>query len=105
IVTALKDDAKLILVGDSGQLSAIGTGSVFEDILNANKLPQQELTIVHRQAQKSGILSTANTIRDGHQINERYDFERKQLGELKDFVLWPVQNKEYLKDIVIDICK
>src|SRR5690606_17373124 len=88
IVTALKDDAKLILVGDSGQLSAIGTGSVFEDILNANKLPQQELTIVHRQAQKSGILSTANTIRDGHQINERYDFERKQLGELKDFVLW-----------------
>src|SRR5690606_29491109 len=63
------------------------------------------LTIVHRQAQKSGILSTANTIRDGHQINERYDFERKQLGELKDFVLWPVQNKEYLKDIVIDICR
>jgi exodeoxyribonuclease V alpha subunit len=105
VVSALRDDAKFIIVGDSGQLPAIGTGSVFEDLLNANVFPQQELTIVQRQAAKSGILSTANIIRDGHQINERYSYEKQVYGELKDMVLIPVQNRENIKDIVLDICR
>lgn len=105
IVSALRDDAKFIIVGDSGQLPAIGTGAVFEDLLNANVFPQQELTIVQRQAAKSGILSTANIIRDGYQINERYNYEKQMYGELKDMVLIPVQNRENIKDIVLDICK
>ncbi|MGD6876804.1 AAA family ATPase [Bacillus infantis] len=105
ILSAIKDNGKLIIVGDSGQLSAIGTASIFYDLLKAQKYPQQELTIVHRQAQKSGILSTANTIRDGHQINGRYNYEHQSLGELKDMYLLPVQDKEEIFDIVIDICK
>jgi exodeoxyribonuclease V alpha subunit len=105
LLSAIKDDGKIIIVGDNGQLAPIGTGSVFEDILNAQRLPQQELTIVQRQAQKSGILSSANEIRDGHQINGRYDYERKTYGELKDFMLMPIQNKENIPEIVLDICE
>jgi exodeoxyribonuclease V alpha subunit len=105
LVSAIKDDGKLIIVGDQGQLAAIGCSSIFEDILNSNKLPQQELTLVHRQAQKSGILSSANEIRDGHQINGRYDYERQVYGELKDFMLMPIQNKENIPEIVLDICE
>lgn len=105
VISALKDDAKIIIVGDSGQLSAIGSGAVFEDLLKANVFPQQELTIIQRQASKSGILLTANTIRDGQAINDRYDYETRTYGELRDMVLIPVQNKEYIKDMVIDICK
>ncbi|WP_299847998.1 AAA family ATPase [uncultured Metabacillus sp.] len=104
VLSAIKDGGKLIIVGDSGQLPAIGTASIFEDILKSNKLPRQELTIVQRQAQKSGILSTANEIRDGRQINERYNYENKVVGELKDFVLLPVQNKENIQSIILDIC-
>lgn len=105
VLSAIKDDGKVIIVGDSGQLASIGTGAVFYDLLKSQKYPQQELTIVHRQAQMSGILSTANIIRDGHQINGRYDYEHEVFGELKDMYLLPVQNKENIFDIVIDICQ
>lgn len=104
VVIALRNDAKLIIVGDNGQLPAISAGAIFDDILNAQKLPQQELTIVQRQASKSGILSGANAIREGNQINKRYDYQRKVYGELKDFVLIPMQNKENIPDLVLDIC-
>lgn len=105
LLNAIKDDGKIIIVGDAGQLSPIGCSNIFYDLLKAQKLPQQELTIVHRQAQKSGILSTANMIRDGKQVNGRYNFENQVYGELRDMVLMPVQNKENLFDLVVEICE
>jgi exodeoxyribonuclease V alpha subunit len=105
LLSAIKDDGKIIIVGDVGQLSPIGSANIFYDLLKSQKFPQQELTIVHRQAQKSGILSTANLIREGKQINGRYNYEHQMLGELKDMYLMPVQNKENIFDIVIDICE
>ncbi|MGD7047056.1 AAA family ATPase [Rossellomorea marisflavi] len=105
VLNAMRDDAKLIIVGDSGQLSPIGNANIFYDLLKSETFPQQELTIVQRQAQKSGILSTANMIREGKQVNGRYNYKNQVLGELKDMVLIPVQNKETLFDLVMDICE
>jgi exodeoxyribonuclease V alpha subunit len=105
LLSAIKDDGKIIIVGDLGQLSPIGCSNIFYDLLKAQKFPQQELTLVHRQAQKSGILSTANLIRDGKQINGRYNYENQVVGELKDMLIMPVQNKESLFDLVIEICE
>lgn len=105
ILVAMKDDAKIIFVGDSGQLPAIGTGSVFEDLISYQSFPQQELTIVHRQAQKSGILSTANKIREGNHINGRYDSETRVYGDLKDMMLIPVSDRSEIKEIILEICK
>lgn len=105
IVIALKDDAKIIFVGDNGQLPSIGTGAVFDDLLSIDVFPRQELTKVHRQAQKSGILTSANKIRSGNQINDRYSNSNETLGELKDMLLMPVSDKTEIKDMILSICK
>lgn len=103
IVKAIPDGGRIIIVGDNGQLPPIGTAAVFNDLLETNYYPSKELTIVHRQAQKSGILTSANKIRDGHAINGRYDFNVQQYGELKDMVLFPYQNRNSIFDQIVSI--
>ena len=105
VVSAIKNGSKLIIVGDSGQLSSIGSSSIFDDLLRSQSFPMKELKEVQRQAAKSGILSQANKIRDGHQVVDRYDYKKRVYGELNDFVLFPMENKHVLKDMVLDICK
>ena len=105
VLNALPDDAKLIIVGDSGQLASIGTGAIFEDLLQSDILPRQELTIVQRQAAKSGILSCANDVRDGNQINSKSVNKQQVYGELKDFVLFPLSTREGLRDITMQVAK
>lgn len=105
IVMALKDDAKMIFVGDNGQLPSIGTGAIFDDILNTDVIPKQELTKIHRQAAKSGILLAANEIREGKHITEKYNFEQKTLGELRDMSIIPVDKETDIADMVLSICK
>lgn len=106
LTEALKKDAKLIIVGDNGQLPAIGSGANFDNVIRfGDKIAKQELTIIHRQAQKSGILSAANTIRDGEQINSPYSLETEVYGELEDMVLIPTDDETNIKDMVLDIAK
>ena len=105
ILQAIPDGGKIILVGDNGQLPPIGLGSVFDDLLQTKHYPNKELTIVHRQAQKSGILSSANTIRDGNKINGRYDFSPQTYGELKDMVMYPFKNRESIYHNILTIAK
>ena len=105
LIDAIKEGSKFIIVGDMGQLTGIGVGAVFRDLIKSGKIPSIELTKVQRQAQKSGILSSANTIRDGKQILGRYDYGKHVFGELNDFHVFNQQDKETIKTLVIDICK
>jgi exodeoxyribonuclease V alpha subunit len=105
LLKAIPDGSQIIFVGDNGQLPPIGLGSVFDDLLNNDTYPKLELTKVHRQAEKSGILSSANLIRDGHKINGRYDYSQQKLGELQDMTLIPLKSREYIFDYVIEIAK
>lgn len=105
IVSNLPDGTKFIIVGDNGQLPPIGLAAIFEDLILTKKYPNKELTIVHRQAQKSGILSIANKVRDGQSFNGRYDYSQQVYGELKDMVLMPVSNREDIFDQIVQIAK
>ncbi|PHA02972.1 hypothetical protein COE51_01125 [Bacillus pseudomycoides] len=105
VITAIKEGSKLIILGDSGQLAPIGCGAVFADVLKSKAFPMQELTIVQRQASKSGILSCANEIREGKQIVSKDMYNQHIFGELKDFVVFPMQNKENIKDLILSICE
>lgn len=104
LVDAIKLDSKFIIVGDSGQLTSIGVGAIFRDLLKSDKIPRIELTKVQRQAQKSGILSGANTVREGKQLVGRYDYGKHVLGELKDFFIFNQEDKDSIKNILLDIC-
>lgn len=105
VISAIEEGMKLIIVGDSGQLASIGCGAVFDDLLKSKKLPQKELIKVHRQAAKSGILSSANEIRDGRQIIDTSTTGKQIFGELKDFVLFPMQDKSLIKELTLDVCR
>ncbi|WP_080845588.1 AAA family ATPase [Cytobacillus gottheilii] len=105
IICAIEEGMKLIIVGDGGQLEAIGAGAVFSDLLKSEVFPQKELTQVHRQAAKSGILSSANEIREGRQIVDTSTLGKQVYGELKDFVLFPLADKQAIKELTLDVCR
>lgn len=94
ILNCLKDGTQLILVGDTGQLPAIGVGSPYIDTIQSEKFPHVDLKTVHRQAQKSGILSYANKVYEGEQITNYTNASTERLGELQDFTLMPMSNKD-----------
>lgn len=105
VVRAIKDGAKLIITGDTAQLEPIGVGNVLVDLLASNKVPKVELTIVHRQAQKSGILSCANLVREGKKFLSNSDYGHKKLGELKDLWTYAYDNDEDVFKRVMAIAK
>lgn len=105
LIQAVEEGHKLIIVGDSAQLASIGSGAVLRDLLNSNQLPRIELTKVQRQAAKSGILSVANEIREGNQIINSNDHSKKVFGELKDLLVLPLDSRDEIKNLTIDIAK
>lgn len=83
---AIGDDTKIIICGDYKQLPPIGFGNIFSDLIHC--LPKEninELTKVMRQAEKSGILTDANLIRDNkNPITEVLTSKKLVHGELQD---------------------
>lgn len=105
LIRAIERGTKFIIVGDIAQLESIGFGNVFKDIIESGIFPVIELTKVHRQAMKSGILSCANEIREGRQINKAENYQKQVYGELKDFHLIPLQSGEYVVENILNICE
>lgn len=83
---AIDDNTKIIICGDYKQLPPIGFGNIFSDLIHC--LPKEninELTKVMRQAEKSGILTDANLIRDNkNPITEVLTSKKLVHGELQD---------------------
>ncbi len=66
LLSAIKKGSRVVLIGDDKQLPPIGYGNIFSDLLRMkDKFNIIWLTKVLRQAEKSGILSDANKIREG----------------------------------------
>ena len=65
LLDALPLGCRLIMVGDSNQLPAVGAGNVLHDIIDSGLLPVVSLTRVFRQAMESLIVTNAHRIVDG----------------------------------------
>jgi exodeoxyribonuclease V alpha subunit len=101
IVSAIKEGAKVIICGDHAQLPPIGAGNIFSDLLHLkDDFNILILTKVHRQAEKSGVLTDANKIRKG--VNP-IDEPKPQIlsGELKDMAYIFRDNPERIQDIAV----
>ncbi len=61
----LRDEAKLIIVGDSDQLPSVGAGNVLADIINSGVVPVSRLTHIYRQDERSNIVVNAHKINNG----------------------------------------
>ena len=84
LLRAIPDGAKLICLGDSGQLEAIGCGNVAYDMIHSSEIPVIELTKIHRQAAKSAIITQSIAVRNSKQIVGKDWVGNETRGELKD---------------------
>ena len=82
LIEAMKDDAKLIMVGDLGQLPSIGVGPA-KGIVNSNIVPSITLKNIHRQAKESAIITHSIAFRHGEKP-EDFDFKNRAYGAKED---------------------
>jgi RecD/TraA family predicted helicase len=59
---AIRDDAKIILVGDPEQLPSIGCGKVFSDLIKYHNIPHSHLSTNRRVKQESSISKNSKLI-------------------------------------------
>jgi exodeoxyribonuclease V alpha subunit len=64
-VSALSENAQLVLVGDMDQLPSVGPGNTLRDMIESGKIPVAYLTEIYRQAALSTIVSNAHAINKG----------------------------------------
>lgn len=73
----MRDDLRLVVVGDVNQLPSVGPGRVLADILASGVVPTVRLTRIMRQAEGSRIITNAHRINRG----ERPDLSRSEAGD------------------------
>lgn len=65
ILSALKPGCKLLLVGDADQLPSVGPGRILGDLIDSNQIPVSQLSLIHRQAERSRIIAESHNIIHG----------------------------------------
>ena len=100
LLKAIRNGSKLIILGDNGQLTSIGNCAVFNDLLSCKVIPVVELTQIHRQAQKSAIITESINARMQKPIYERTFRGHRVLGELQDLELFIEEESDNLMNII-----
>lgn len=95
-LNAVPDGCRIILVGDTDQLPAVGPGSVLKDIIRSQKVPAIRLDEIFRQAQTSMIIQNAHIINAG-----KLPDLRKQYS---DFVFYELNDDTSITQKILDLC-
>ena len=75
IFSKIDPDSILIIVGDDGQLPAIGAGDVLRDAIKYELAPICKLTKIYRQNEHQAIATLANEIRKGEVPEYKEEYE------------------------------
>ena len=95
ILSALREDTILVLVGDAAQLPSVGPGNVLKELSSCSALPGVALTEIFRQSAEGDIVSNS------HRIN-RGDFPN--LGDPRgdsEFKFVPLQDDHQVLDCIV----
>ena len=65
LLSALRPECRLILVGDPDQLPSVGPGNLFSDLIRSGVIPMVRLTEIFRQAAESAIVRSAHGVNRG----------------------------------------
>ena len=119
INTISNDNIRVVLVGDKSQLTPVGIGCVFADLINSHKVPIAELTKVFRY-NDNGILYIATNTRQGrfcldddvvthrkntYSIGQMYHFYEMQNDDTVDENILEKVNETYDKLLLKGIPK
>lgn len=99
LLKSIKDGAKVVILGDDGQLTAIGNCSVFSDLMTSKVVPHIELTKIHRQAEKSAIITKSIDFRNQIPICDKDFTGHMIMGELEDLELYVLEQEELLLQV------
>lgn len=94
LLDALDYNIKIVLVGDTNQLPAIGAGDVLNDLIKSGSIPVVRLTENFRQKAGSQIAATAEAIKRGIS---------PERGAAKDFILAVEKNPKDILDTVLEL--
>ncbi len=117
IISKISEDTIFIIVGDDGQLPAIGAGNILADAIKYELAPICKLTKIYRQNEHQAIALIANDIRQGKvpDYKEQYeDFKfvdvsianyyaaKNSMGQ-NEFSHLRVDNSELILNNIVDI--
>lgn len=95
LLCALKEGARLILVGDVDQLPPVGPGSPLRSLIAWENVPVVKLIHIFRQKDGSGIIENASLIREGEMCHP---------DENGEFRVIPVSSEEEAFQQVLHLC-
>ena len=101
LIEALPDRAKVVFIGDEGQLEAIGYANILWDMKKSGVVPYYTLTKIMRQAARSGIITDSTKIYRKEQFIPADLLEETVHGELQDFKIIPVDSGAEVKEKLI----
>lgn len=87
LIQAIKTGAKLIMLGDVGQLECIGCMNIAADLIKSDQITSVELNEIHRQAAKSAIVTEGRKARHNTQLIEKDWVGTEIRGERKDLLI------------------
>ena len=97
LLDAMRDDCRLVLVGDPDQLPSVGPGNLFADLIRSGIVPTVRLTEIFRQAARSAIVRNAHMIDRG----EVPDLRRND----GDFFFLSRRDGQSVLDTIVDLCR
>lgn len=101
LLKAIKTGTKLVIIGDKGQLPAIGNCNVFFDLMDMG-VPVVELTTVHRQSETSAIITKSIDIRKQRQLFNRDYAGTMILGEKMDLEINVYTSPNHLREVIVE---
>lgn len=97
LLRAVKNGARVILIGDAQQLPSVGAGNVLSDLIECGAFPTVRLTEIFRQSESSLIVTNSHAINEG-----RFpDITKKD----SDFFFLPRETDEEIARTIADLYK
>ena len=97
LLRAVKNGARVILIGDAEQLPSVGAGNVLSDLIGCDVFPTFRLTEIFRQSEASLIVTNSHAINAG-----RFpDITKKD----SDFFFLPRETDEEIAYTIADLYK
>lgn len=95
LLRGIKDNTRLIIVGDVDQLPSVGAGNVLRDLINSEKIKYTKLVDIFRQSENSNIIVNAHKINNGQEpiLNEKNS----------DFFFLKTESPAITRNIVVDL--
>ena len=87
LIRAIKTGSKLVLLGDTNQLEAIGVGNILMDLIDSELIPVITFDQIHRQGAKSGIIPFSIDVAQGKTPFKDNWVGETTLGELQDLTI------------------